>query len=198
LGFEIDKLSENEIQRAVWFDGEEEARTEAEEDRKEEMKSDQDATEVLSRTDSESAESSDDSSDEEWQRKFEETKRVTEEQWKPFELDPGDKFAEPHSEEWNKAHFLLSRYHIELLRRVDKQPLQPDGIKYTIYPTPLSTNTELSESSRLILIDLGFSCSFDECEIRELHNNSDFRPPELLLGLPCTHKADIFSLGLLL
>jgi hypothetical protein len=87
LGFELDSLSENEIQRAVWFDEEEEAEAEAEEDREEEVKGGQDVkptAEALSQKDSESDESSDDSSDDEWQRNFEETKRVTAEQWKPF------------------------------------------------------------------------------------------------------------------
>jgi hypothetical protein len=66
-----------------------------------------------------------------------------------------------------------------------------------VTPTPLDSSARLNESTRLVIVDLGFACSFDECEKLPLRNLSDFRPPELLLNVPMTHKADIFSLGLL-
>jgi hypothetical protein len=64
---------------------------------------------------------SDDSSDDKWQKEFEERKRITEEKWKTSEA--GEKFAEPHSVKWNKANFLNSQNHIELLQRTDGKPL---------------------------------------------------------------------------
>jgi serine/threonine protein kinase len=120
-----------------------------------------------------------------------------EEQWKTIEA--GDEFAEPHSVEWNKANFWKSRNSITLVRRKDGKPLAPDEIQYIVAETPLDDESqpELTDKSRAVLIDLGFACAFNECEQRPLYNLSDFQPPEHLIGLPSTYKADIFSAGLL-
>lgn len=138
---------------------------------------------------------SDDSYDDEWQWGFEERKRVTERQWEAFEA--GHKLAEPHSVEWNKANFLNSRHDIEHLQRRDGKLLKSDEIHYTVAATPLSDATDLSKSSRPGLIDLGFSCSFEECENIPLRNLSASKLPELLIGMSSTHGRCIFSLGLL-
>jgi hypothetical protein len=105
--------------------------------------------------------------------------------------------AEPHSVEWNKSNFFNSRHNIELLQRRDGKPLKPGEIHCTVAATPLDNTAYLNQSSRIVLVDLGFACAFDECEQLPLRNLSDFRPPEALLGIPATHQADIFSAGLL-
>jgi serine/threonine protein kinase len=196
LDYDLSALSENEIQKAVWPV---EAGEEPEKEFNEETEANR-SDKILDPipdddTSSDSDSDSDDSAQDEWQRKFEETKRLAEEQWAAFEA--GDKLAEPLSDAWNKANFINSRDDIELLQRVDGKPLSPDEIHYTVTPTPLDSSARLNESTRLVLVDLGFACSFDECEKLPLRNLSDFRPPELLLNVPTTHKADIFSLGLL-
>ncbi|KAE9366610.1 kinase-like protein [Stipitochalara longipes BDJ] len=198
LDYDLSSLSENDIQRVVWpnEDVREAKREDSEEAEKAEDiqgNEDQDPN-ALNETSLDDS-SSEDTSDQEWRMEIEERKKVIDEQWKAFET--GDQFAEPHSVEWNKANFLGSRDTIELLQRKDGKPLQSDEIQYTVAATPLNSVTNLSKSSRLVLIDLGFACTFDACEQRPLHNLSDFQPPEHLLGKPATHKADIFSLGLL-
>lgn len=197
LDFETDELSENEIQKAVWGveDGEGTERQKSVEAEEENHGGKNMGT--MSEDDTFSNESSeyDDSAQREWRIAFDACKKLAEEQWKAFEA--GDKLAEPHSVEWNKANFLASHNDIELLRRRDDKPLSPNEIHYTVASTPLDSTAHLSTSSRLVLVDLGFACSFNECEQHPLRNLSDFRPAELLLGLPTTHKADIFSLGLL-
>ena len=197
LEYNISSLSENEIQRAVWPAEKEEIEleqsTETETDEINYVKN----TSVVNESSSDSDSDSDDGSWEEWQRTLEERKKAIEEKWQLFER--GNKLAEPHSIEWNKANFLNSREHIELLQRTDGKPIQPYEIHYTVEPTPLVLDgaLHLSKSSRLVLVDLGFACTFEECEKLPLYTPSDYRPPEALLGLPVTHKADIFSAGLL-
>jgi hypothetical protein len=99
---------------------------------------------------------------EEWQREFEEGKKVAKDQWQAFET--GDMLAEPHSVEWNKSNFFNSRHNIELLQRRDGKPLKPGEIHYTVAATPLDNTAYLNKSSRIVLVDLGFACAFDECE----------------------------------
>lgn len=93
---------------------------------------------------------------------------------------------------------------MESLERSDGQPPKHREIRYTVTETPLPDsfgweNTSRSNDSfRLVLIDLSFSCAFDQCEHQPPRNMANYRPPEALLGLPATHKADIISSGLLL
>lgn len=196
LHYDLSSLSENEIQKAVWPAG---PGRESEDDNNEEAEENQN-NKLQPTTDDDSPldENSDsdlNSNDSEWERKFEEAKRLEDETWATFEA--GNKLADPHSEEWKKANLINSRNDIELLQRVDGKPFNPDEIHYTITPTPLDSAALLDDLTRLVLVDLGFACSFDECEKLPLRNLSDFRPPELLMNVPTTYKADIFSLGLL-
>ncbi|KAK2607069.1 hypothetical protein N8I77_005776 [Diaporthe amygdali] len=194
LRYSLDSLSENEIQRAVWPADVVHSASDGKVDEANEDRPGQNQDEDSN---------SDDTSEEEedWQREFKERKRANQEQWKATEV--GDKLAEPHSAEWNKANFFNTRNDIELLRRRDRKPLGPDEIHYTVAATPLEDEINLEkvahsdEPLRLVLVDLGFACAFEECEKLPLRNLSDFRPPEALLGVPATHKADVFSLGLL-
>jgi serine/threonine protein kinase len=197
LEYDLSSLSENQIQKDVWpSDNEEEQ--DGKECKQPKGTQNKEVKENIGTVEADSSNEisdSDDSSDDEWQKEFEEQKMATERQWRSFGI--GDKFAEPLSAEWNKANFVNSRDYIELLHRRDGNPLELDEIKYTVAAAPLDDTAHLDESSRVVLIDLGFACTFHECEERPLHNASDFRPPELLLSLPATHKADIFSAGLL-
>lgn len=137
----------------------------------------------------------DDDSLSEWELDWEECKKRTTEQWQA---------CEPHSDEWNKANFFNSRSDIELLQRKDGKPLGPDGIHYTVAPTPLVggfslrkvTDQEQSQNLRLVPTDLGFGCPVEECGKRPLPIVSDYMPPEGLLSLPDTYNADVFSLCL--
>ncbi|KAK3391165.1 kinase-like domain-containing protein [Podospora didyma] len=216
LGYDLDALSENEIQKDVWPcppappSGEEAVVNE--EKSNQDNQDDQEVTTAnttlprdprdaaSSDETSESSEEEDDPAEIEWQRRFDEGEKWAAEQWASFEQ--GKPLAEPHSAEWNKANFFLSRDSIELLRRSDGHPLGSDEIQYTVAPSRLPDSNDedpLLEDKefRLVLVDLGFACAFDQCEQHLLRNLSDYRPPELLIDIPCTHKADIFSLGLL-
>ncbi|KAG6354949.1 hypothetical protein INS49_004030 [Diaporthe citri] len=194
LRYSLNSLSENEIQKAVWpADVDSAADNKATQDN--EDQSDQDSDD-----DSDSDDTSE-GGEEDWRRKFEEHKRADEEQWKATEV--GDPLAEPHSAEWDKANFFNTRHNIELLHRSDGRPLGPGEMHYTVAATPLEDASDVEQATRadepfrLVLVDLGFACAFSECEKLPLRNLSDFRPPETLIGVPATHAADIFSLGLL-
>ncbi|KAK6065030.1 hypothetical protein SCUP515_11429 [Seiridium cupressi] len=189
---------ENEIQKSVWPD-------EKTEDEK------QAQAEFTGRSEPPDAESSGNDSDEndcsddddppsQFEIDMKECKRRSAEQWQA--CDQGDPNAEPHSEEWNKANFYNSRDDIELPQRKDGKPLGPDEIRYTVRPTPLTMRFDLERVThpeqpfRIVLTDMGFACSFEECEQRRGPTLSDCMPPEDLLRIPATYKADIFSLGL--
>lgn len=123
-------------------------------------------------------------------------------QWRAFELgmSKADRLAEPHSAEWNRANFLHSRNNIELTVRADGKMPGPNEVHYTVAPTPLETDSHLEDDRfRLVLVDLGFACRFEDCEQQPRADAGlvDFMSPEWLMGLPTTYKADIFSAGLL-
>ncbi|KAK3689556.1 kinase-like domain-containing protein [Podospora appendiculata] len=192
LDYNLSSLSENEIQKAVWP-----ADPKAEDPLPEPASPHDDES---SSDDSES--SSDDSAMKSWIIEHEERQKLEAAQWKAFEADPGDALADPHSAAWNKANFLNSRSSIrDLLQGQKGMPLKPGELRYIVAQSPLDNihpdfhNTETPP--RLVLIDLGFARVFDECETHPLRNLADFQPPEDLLGIPATHKADIFSAGLL-
>lgn len=128
--------------------------------------------------------------------------KATSEKWRAFEhsMSDADRLAEPHSTQWNKANFLNTRNDIELTIRADGKLLGPDEIHYIVAPTPLEIESYLDAgSSRLVLIDLGFACKFEECEQQPRADAGlvDFMSPEWLMGGSMTYKADIFSAGLL-
>lgn len=192
LSYDLSLLHENEVQRAVWPEDVEVVSGQADKESEENQSS---TRSELSPEDEDTSSDSDDGSQDPWQREFEQGKKLSEEHWQSCE--EGNKLAEPLSTEWNKANVFNSRHDIELLRRKDGSPLTPDEIRYTVAATPLSDPHELDKSSTVVLVDLGFACPLDECKDRPLHNPPDFKPPESLLGIPATHQADIFSLGLL-
>ena len=220
LDYDLDALSENEIQSAVWSAEETEIPEAEDGDINEEETKEEgytqtaigvdigDIEEEEHQSEEEMAltpenDSSDDSSASEtstqkaWHLSWIHGKVLDLASWQELSLSPGSTTAPPHSPEWNKANFLLSKLDIELLRRKDGQPLDPDNIQYTVSPTPLSSSTRISLKSKFVLTDLGFSRAFAECENYPLKNVPDFRCPETLIGIPATYKADIFSLGLL-
>lgn len=199
LRYNLDSLSENEIQTAIWH---------TEEQHNSPLHETQ--TPVIW-SDSDSETDSIDSTELERQRRIEETKRqekedkyILEQQWKFLMLDPGDPLAAPHSAEWNTANFLNTRNqsHIDLIRQkdgspLDKNPRKLQDIHYTIEPKPLDDGFDLENDFRFVLIDLGFACSFDECEKQSAPGGVfDFMSPEHMLDLPTTFKGDIYSLGL--
>ncbi|TLS28026.1 hypothetical protein PpBr36_02024 [Pyricularia pennisetigena] len=144
-------------------------------------------------------------------------RQLTEQQWAEYRADPGDASAEPHTAAWNKANLVRSADWIELLHRSDGQPPQDGEIRYTVAGAPLMddedetcissgdgpTTTSRPPPGRMVLVDLGAACRFSECESRRLMNPLAFTPPEGLLpgrdgaGVPCSHRGDVFSLGLL-
>jgi serine/threonine protein kinase len=196
LQCDLSSLHENEIQRSVWPpEDERTANGKSVRNAEKTQANEEKNIDLNDKTASDEDTDSDDEPKEEWQREFEDGERGAKHQWEVFEH--GDELAEPHSVEWNKANFFNSRHNIELLRRKDGRPLKADEIRYTVAPSPLNDAAHLNQSSRLVLIDLGFSCAFEDCEQRPLRNLSDFRPPEALLGVAATHKADVFSAGLL-
>lgn len=212
LDSDLSSIGENEIQRDVWVsDVEPTENQDTSADGNNALSSDglphnlesetnQDVTsQDADASSSDSSSDSDGTSVGEWEEEFNRLQALTKAQWERFQLDKGDPLAPPHSPEWNKANFLNSRDDIELLHQKDGKPLLPNKIQYTIRPTPRCSPTDLNNDKpfRLVLIDLGFARPFDVWEKYPLKNASDFRPPELLLGIPTTHKADIFSLGLL-
>ncbi|KAI1769891.1 kinase-like domain-containing protein [Hypoxylon cercidicola] len=194
LDYDLSALGENDIQKSVWPEKPKEV--------------DQDQTRTAAVLEINNDTSSDESSDleddppEQWELDWKECERRTAEQWQSYET--GDSTAEPHSDEWNKANFFNSRNTIELLQRKDSKPLKPDETQYTVAPTPLSrgfdlkkvTDPEHNQTFRLVLTDLGFACPFEECEEHPTPCVSDYIAPEGMLGLPYTHKADVFALGL--
>ena len=103
-----------------------------------------------------------------------------------------EKAEEGHSEAQKKLGAIKSR--TGALKT--KFPRKMAQILTTATPR-LDCGWKLDKSSRLILMELGFAYSLNECPQRTLRNLSDFRPPELLIGVLATHKVDIFSLGLL-
>jgi serine/threonine protein kinase len=195
LTHDLSKLSENEIQKSVW-PVEKPAGLEK-------SQSNSAAAENLSTQDEAPSEDSDsdESSLSEWEKDWEEFKRLTTEHWQACE--PGNTAAEPHSEEWNKGNFFKTRDEIELLHRKDGRPLGTDETHYTVAPTPLPSGFDLQKAAsqqqafRLVVTDIGYACTFEECEQRPLKTMWDFFPPEGLVNLPATYQADIFSLGLL-
>ncbi|TLD21395.1 hypothetical protein PspLS_09289 [Pyricularia sp. CBS 133598] len=221
LRMNLSELSENDIQEEVWrteeFDEDSSSSGEGEDG---DDAAQEEGPESDSGTDSESEDSRPISP--RISKSIEQAKlcrQLTEKQWGEYREDPGDVSAEPHTPAWNKANFVNSADWIELLHRSDGQPPRDGEIRYTVAGAPLiddddddddnthslpgGNSTSKPPPSRMVLVDLGFACPFSECESRKLFNVLTFTPPEGLLpgkdgdGVPCSHRGDIFSLGLL-
>ncbi|CAH0025566.1 unnamed protein product [Clonostachys rhizophaga] len=219
LQYDLASLSENEIQREVWNDGKRESYEAQEhehdagvnEDYEEagDKADDRGDKEGLDDDEEGGRDSAHHSVDEEaeqrqaeWQQRIEErrkhnetAKTIIQEKWQTFRL--GDKLAIPHSSEWNKANLTNTRDAIGFSVRTDGQPLKLNEAQYTVAPTALSNDLDFNKPIRVLLGDLGFSCTFDQCNTNPIVTPATYMPPEALLDMPTTHKADIFSMGLL-
>lgn len=185
---DLSLLSENEIQKAVWPAAQVTKPTPR-------------APSPDSDSDSDSDTDSVTSSESERSKRWRECEEAISQRWAALELTTGDKLAEPHSMEWNRANLWQSRTSIEMLVRVDGRPLEPDEIQYTVAPTPLEEEEgggKNDDDTRFVLADLSSASTFDNCSDHRWHGFPDFMPPEILLRLPAdtTHKVDIFSAGL--
>jgi hypothetical protein len=212
LNYDLSSLSENKVQKTVWrvreVEGAEklqDTRGDVQIEKMDEMPIDvqnMPKKDASAKNNSPSGSISDSELESAWReeirRNVEERIRLEEEKWQTY--NSGDELAEPLSDEWNKANFFNSRDDIQILERRDGKPLKPNEIQYVVAGSPLEdveAPLDLDKPFRLVLVDLGFACPFDDCAKRPLKNLSDFRPPECLLDITTTYKADIFSLGLL-
>ena len=86
---------------------------------------------------------------------------------------------------------------IARIKRVDGKPLESREIQYTVQSKPLNDRLIFDNDPhfRILLIDLGDSQKFEDCNQR-LYGPSSYRAPEAILPIDITYKADIFSLGL--
>ncbi|CAH0031367.1 unnamed protein product [Clonostachys rhizophaga] len=226
LQYDLSLLSENDIQESVWPADVKEEEEEEEEEGEEDDDDDEDDDEEEEEYDEGDDESDDDlpSDPEERQRQKEERRRQEEiadeeerrflkeyyeyqekaeefraaidAKWESF--GQGDRQAIPHSTEWNKANLTGTRDGIEVLIRQDGKEIKPGELQYTVRGTPLPGTLNLDKEFRVILGDLGFALPFNECSKSSIKTEPVYRPPEDLLGLEPTYKADIFSAGLLL
>ncbi|KAH8666998.1 kinase-like domain-containing protein [Xylariales sp. PMI_506] len=188
LAGDMSTLSENDIQKEVWPEEKAERGNEP-------------LPKQIATKDSSDESESDDESLSEYEKEWEECKRLTAEHWEACK--PGDVTAEPHSIEWNKGNFFKSRDMIEIIHRKDGKTLGPGEARYTVAPTSLPGDFDLKKVAdpdapfRVVLTDLGFACRFDEFDKRTVPMTSEFNPPEAILGLPVPPNGDIFSLGML-
>jgi serine/threonine protein kinase len=126
-------------------------------------------------------------------QKYAEFEAIVDSKWETF--GRGDPLAVPHSEEWNTANLMGTRNDIEMLIRVDGKDPEPDELQYTVRRTALQSQLDLSKPFRVILGDLGCALPFSKCAKYTIGTEHVYRPPEDLLDLKLTYKADIFSAG---
>ncbi|KAL8404222.1 hypothetical protein RB594_009180 [Gaeumannomyces avenae] len=125
--------------------------------------------------------------------------RLSAQQWAELLAEPGDLSAEPHTPSWNRANLVNSRGRVELLQRADRRPPARGEIRYTVASSPLSAPSYRDRRVRLaVLADLGFAAAFEDCETARAPGCLETMPPERLLGRPCSHRGDVYSLALLL
>ncbi|KAL8379027.1 hypothetical protein RB599_008707 [Gaeumannomyces hyphopodioides] len=131
---------------------------------------------------------------------FEHCQLLSTRQWAEHLADPGDLSAEPHTPGWNRANLVNSRGRIELLHRADRKPPSPGEIRYTVASSPLSAPSYRGDGGGargVVLADLGFAAAFDDCEAARAPECLETMPPEALLGRPCSHRGDVYSLAIL-
>ena len=123
---------------------------------------------------------------------------------KENEDEESDSYTEPHSSNWSKANLKKSHEYINLIKRLDGQPLRDDEIHYTVGPVNLHDRlviddvTRLKISFRAVLMDLGAACDFSHCNETKPFYPVSARPPEMILGLPTDEKGDIWAAGFML
>ena len=102
-------------------------------------------------------------------------------------------------EDWDKKNIRKLEGDIMPVKRLDKEPLGPNEIQYIVVASRIHDRTVFDDMPpfRAVLIDLDDSRPFDDCD-QPLIQPSNYRPPESILPIPITHKADIFSAGIML
>ncbi|KAJ3015928.1 hypothetical protein HKX48_004308 [Thoreauomyces humboldtii] len=112
---------------------------------------------------------------------------------------PADQLAQDG--DWDAKNLQNTRQDVAWIKRRDGKPLSPDEIQYVVGPSPIHDHIIFNSGApfRLVLIDLGFSRTFSDCD-RPIVQPSDYRSPEAIAppspSRPITYKADIFTLGL--
>ena len=128
--------------------------------------------------------------------------------WDPDTRDDEDEETdskqEPHSNKWSKANLKKSHEYMNLIKRLDGQPLRDDEIHHTVCPVNLHDRLVIDDVSRLnlpfraVLTDLGAACDFSHCRESKPFYPLDARPREMILGLSTDEKGDIWAAGFLL
>ncbi|KAL8830576.1 MAG: hypothetical protein Q9191_001356 [Dirinaria sp. TL-2023a] len=98
---------------------------------------------------------------------------------------------------WAEQNFQNLRHRINMLQRIDGQPLSNSDPKYTVAAMRLNDRVNFSSPQpfRVVLADLGSACHFSESNDSPPAYPRDVRAPEVILGLPMCEKADIWALG---
>ncbi|CAH0043565.1 unnamed protein product [Clonostachys solani] len=223
LQYDLSSMHENEIQKSVWAT--DDVQNEEEDDESNEEKDDNDDDDQDDDDDDDDDDDGDDDNDEsgdestisdpeerlrreqeeeedrKWlegfqqrRQKYVEFEAIVNAKWETF--GRGDPLAVPHSEEWNKANLIGTRNDIEMLIREDDKDPEPGELQYTVRRTALQEQLDLSKPFRVVLGDLGFAFPFAQCGKHPIATEHVYRPPEDLLDLEITYKADIFSAGL--
>lgn len=101
---------------------------------------------------------------------------------------------------WAERNLRNLRHRINMLQRIDGQPLGKGDPKYTVAAMRLNDKTDFSRNQafRVVLTDLGSACSFEECNNSPQPYPRDVRSPEVILNRPIDEKADIWALGVTL
>ncbi|KAF2153298.1 kinase-like protein [Myriangium duriaei CBS 260.36] len=101
-------------------------------------------------------------------------------------------------DDWDAKNLELCEHDIFWNRPVNGKLLKPKEVKYSVCEAPLHDRLVFDELPpfRAVLIDLGFSLPFEECN-EKLVGPSNYRAPEAILPIPVTYKADIFTTGIM-
>ena len=102
--------------------------------------------------------------------------------------------------QWQKMNFSRSMFSLNIMARLDGEPLHDGNPKYTAGPIPLSDRLTFNPPAnfKCILNDLGSSCRFEDCNDGQIPYPVDVCSPQIHLGLPYDEKADICALGITL
>ncbi|CAH0033133.1 unnamed protein product [Clonostachys rhizophaga] len=202
LQYDISSFHENEIQKSVWPTDDMQKEEEDDERNDEETTTMDEVESTITDAQERLRREQEAEEDRKWlenfdrrRQKYAEFEAIVDDKWETF--GRGDPLALPHSEEWNIANLMGTRNDIEMLIRVDGKDPKPGEFQYTVRRTALQGQLDLSKPFRVILGDLDFVLPFPKSDKYTISTKHVYRPPEDLLDLKLTHKADIFSAGLL-